>query len=104
MEETDVMERPCAVARGKDINTTMDGATTFLIPNFAQKDQGPREPGVPLNAPMEETFFSTAALLVHTKVLWLFHSQDQRGPSPLVLLALPQGRANALYKSYHAGT
>jgi hypothetical protein len=31
--------------------------------------EGPREAGAPLSAPMEGTFFSAAALLVHTKIL-----------------------------------
>ena len=76
--------------------------------------EGPRDKGAPLNEPMEGASLSTAAFLVHTKILWLFHSQDQRGPSPWILLALLQGRgtvagrngqlrANALYISYHTG-
>ena len=31
--------------------------------------EGPRDAGAPLNAPMEGTFFSTAAFLWHTKIL-----------------------------------
>ena len=52
----------------------------------------PRDAGARLNAPMGGTFFSTAALLAHTKISWLFHSQDQRGPSPSIPLALLQER------------
>ena len=46
---------------------TTDGETRFLILNFALKDPGTA--GAPLNAPMEGAFFSTAAFLVHTKIL-----------------------------------
>ena len=31
--------------------------------------EGPRDKGAPLNAPMAGAFFSTAAFLVHTKIL-----------------------------------
>jgi hypothetical protein len=93
--------------------STTDGATRFFILNVALKDPGTR--ALALMHPWKEhSFLRRRSYLVHTKFLWLFHSQDQRRPPPLILLALLQGRgtvaerdgqlrANALYKSYHAG-
>ena len=73
----------------------------------------PRDVGAPLNVPTGGTFYSAAALLAHTKISWLFHSQDQRGPSPSISPALlqergtvvgrnGQWRTNARYKNHQA--
>ena len=40
MEETDVMERPCAVARGKDINTPAARAFTCKENDVAEQECG----------------------------------------------------------------